>query len=107
MGDSAIRAITIGVGVIIAIATISAVMTYYNTAKQAVTEIGTGTDIAALYEEGITKTLLKTNITGTDVKNLLDYFGERNDVNKIDVKKIKLQKNNSSSIRSTKFRNFI
>lgn len=83
MDESApIRAIVIGVSVLIAVATISAVLMYYNTAKQMATNIGTGQDFAANYEQGIKDILLNSQsnvtggstITGTDVKNLLNYF---------------------------------
>ena len=78
MEDVSVRAITIGVGVLLAIVTISAVFMYYNTAKQTVRDIGAGTDIAGLYEKSVRDTLVKAangsaNITGTDVKNLLYY----------------------------------
>ncbi len=93
--DVTIRAITIGASVLIAIATISAVLTYYNSAKEMVRRIGSGTDIAGLYEKGIEETLLKGTVTGTEVKNLLNYFYGRNDV-KINVINIVVTKNNAA-----------
>ncbi len=90
--DVTIRAITIGASVLIAIATISAVLTYYNSAKEMVRRIGSGTDIAGLYEQGIEETLLKGTITGTEVKNLLNYFNGRDDVS-IMVKNILIAAN--------------
>ena len=80
MEDVTVRAITIGVGVLVSIITITAVLTYYNTAKDAVREIGSGVDIAGLYDKSIEDILLKKTVTGTDVKNILDYFSGRNDV---------------------------
>ncbi len=101
MEDVTTRAITIGVGVLISIVTITAVLTYYNTAKDAVREIGSGVDIAGLYDKSIEDILLKKEVTGTDVKNILDYFAGRDDVI-INVNKIKLFKNDTSgSIEST------
>lgn len=79
MEDITTRAITIGVSVLIAVATISAVMTYYSTAQEAVRRIGSGTDIAGLYEQGIEDTLLKNKVTGVEVKNLINYFSNRGD----------------------------
>lgn len=70
----AMRAVTIGVSVFIAIATMTAVMTYYNTAKQVVLSIGAGTDVSGLYTKSIESTLLKHTASGSDVKNLLNYF---------------------------------
>lgn len=77
-----IRAIVIGVSVLIGIATISAVLMYYNTAKQMASNVGRGQDFASNYEQNIKDILLKGSytvsgnnyITGTDVKNLLNYF---------------------------------
>lgn len=77
-----IRAIVIGVSVLIGIATISAVLMYYNTAKQMASNVGRGQDFASNYEQSIQDILLKGSytvsgdnyITGTDVKNLLNYF---------------------------------
>lgn len=83
MEDVSVKAITIGVGVLLAIVTMSAVLSYYNTAKQAVRDVGRGTDIAGLYEKSVRDVLVKTEngatatITGTDVKNLL-YYAQTN-----------------------------
>ena len=80
MEDVSVRAITIGVGVIVALVTITAVLTYYNTAKDTVRQIGSGTDIAGLYEKSIEDILLKSNLSGTDVINLLNYSKDRDDL---------------------------
>ena len=77
-----IRAIVIGVSVLLAIGTISAVLMYYNTAKQMASNVGRGQDFASNYEQSIQDILLKGSytvagdnyITGTDVKNVLNYF---------------------------------
>lgn len=83
MDESApIRAIVIGVSVLLAIATISAVLMYYNTAKQMASNVGRGQDFAGNYEQSIQDILEKGTynvsgteyITGADVKNLLNYF---------------------------------
>lgn len=83
MDESApIRAIVIGVSTLLAVATISAVLMYYNTAKQMASNVGRGQDFAANYEQSIqdiltagTYNVSGTNyITGADVKNLLNYF---------------------------------
>ena len=84
--NNAIRAITIGVSTFIAMITISAVLMYYNTARATVQEIGTGTDISQNYSKYILEILLKpdnTTVSGTDVKNILNYFylNERVNVN--------------------------
>ncbi len=95
MEDVTVRAITIGVGVLVSIITITAVLTYYNTAKDAVKEIGSGVDIAGLYDKSIEDILLKKKCNGTDVQNLLDYFAGKSNV-VINTQKLKLYKNDSS-----------
>ncbi len=74
MEDITTRAIIIGVSVLIAVATISSVMAYYSTAQDMVRRIGSGTDIAGLYDKGIENILLKNTVRGVDVKNLINYF---------------------------------
>ena len=90
MDESApIRAIVIGASLLIAIATISAVLMYYNTARQMASNVGRGQDFAANYEKGIQDILMRGSytvsgnnyITGTDVKNLLNYFYNDDTVN--------------------------
>lgn len=97
MDESApIRAITIGVSTLIAIATISAVIMYYKTARQMALSVGTGQDFAANYEESIKGILLKGEsnvsgnnyITGTDVINLINYFYDDETVD-IDISNIR------------------
>ena len=83
MDDVAIRAITVGASVLIALITISAVLTYYTTAKDMVRQIGSGTDIAGLYEKSIEEILLKKTITGTELKNLINYFDS---IGKVELK---------------------
>lgn len=72
--DNAIRAITIGVGVLIAIATISLVLTYYNTSKEAMSAIGTGNNLYKNYNKHIVDILTTPEARGTDIINLLNYF---------------------------------
>lgn len=98
MDESApIRAIVIGVSVLLAIATISGVLMYYNTAKQMASNVGRGQDFAANYEQSIQDILLtgspnvtgnNSYITGADVKNLLNYFYDNQNVT-INIKNLK------------------
>jgi hypothetical protein len=76
-----IRALTIGVSIFIAIATMTLVITYYSTARQSVAKVGTGIDISVAYDRKIDTILTLAspsnyNLTGTDVKNLLNYYYE-------------------------------
>lgn len=84
-----IRAITIGVSVFIAIATMSVVLIYYSTAKNTVSEIGTGLDISVAYNRNIEKILIKETITGEELKNLINYYYKNLDVD-INIRKIKV-----------------
>lgn len=80
--NTSVRTIVIGVSLFIAIATISAVLAYYNTARNLATKATRNAGFASKYEESIKDILISgsysvagTNyITGADVKNLLNYF---------------------------------
>lgn len=73
-----VRAITIGVSIFIAIITMTAVLSYYNAAKESVRSIGQGTDISVNYNREIESLLVKASsnyyLNGTDVKNLINYY---------------------------------
>lgn len=79
--DSAVRAITIGASIFITLATISLVLMYYNTAKSSVQKIGTGVNVEESYRNDIEETLSKPTMSGTEFKNLVNYFYKRTDVN--------------------------
>lgn len=83
--SSLFRAITIAVSVFVAIITISAVLSYYSTAKALVQGIGTGIDYNESYSDYVEGILLKGDansyITGTDVINLVNYFYKNEKVN--------------------------
>ena len=80
--NTSVRTIVIGVSLLIAIATISAVLVYYNTARNLATRVTRNSGFASKYEDSIKDILISgsysvagTNyITGADVKNLLNYF---------------------------------
>lgn len=78
MEDSAMKAIVISVSVFVAIITISAVIIYYNTAKDIVNVTGTGVDLAVAQQQDIENILLKANdntkVSGTEVMNIIKYF---------------------------------
>lgn len=106
MEDVSVRAITIGVGVLLAIVTISAVFMYYNTAKQTVRDIGAGTDIAGLYEKSVRDTLMKSELTGTDVKNLLYYAETNSDLN-ITLNNVNVYDNSTKSVKTSSYKNTV
>ena len=106
MEDVSVRAITIGVGVLLAIVTISAVFMYYNTAKQTVRDIGAGTDRAGLYEKSVRDILIKNELTGTDVKNLL-YYAETNSDLKIKLEDVTVYNNSTESVGTSSYKNTV
>lgn len=80
MNDALARFIAISAGVFIAIITISAVMTYYTTAQHSASRIGLGVNIPELKNQNITDSLTKPTVTGTEVKNIINYFYEKKNV---------------------------
>lgn len=79
MDESAItRALYIAVGLTITVITVSAIIAYYNIARSSIKDVGSGTNFDTLYREDIQSTLLSTGtdkeITGTQVKNLINYY---------------------------------
>lgn len=78
--DLPMRALFIGVSLFVVMITITAVLTFYNTAKLSVQQVGTGPDSAELYRRDIHETLLSTGanntVKGTQIINLLNYFYE-------------------------------
>lgn len=79
--DVLVRAITIGASVFITLATVTAVLMYYNTARAGVRSLGTGTNIEENYREDIKTVLYNSVVTGSDIKNILQYFCDNIDVN--------------------------
>ena len=75
-----IRLITIGSSIFVALITITAVMTYYNISKNTISQIGV-TDLADNYNENIKQVLYNPEITGAELKNILQYFKDDNTIN--------------------------
>ena len=86
--SNAMRAITVGVSVFIAIITIGGILTYYSIARNMAARIGGGNDVGQKYSEEIEDILIKgsykgTNseyLTGTEVRNLINYFYKNENV---------------------------
>ena len=72
-----IRLVSIGASIFIALVTITAVMVYYNMSRNTIAEIGV-TDLSENYNENIKQVLYKDKVTGSELKNILQYF--RNDL---------------------------
>lgn len=101
--SNAMRAITIGVSVFVAIITITGVLTYYGIVRDTAKNIGSGNDMGEKYSEEIENILLKGSykgngnsyLTGTEVLNLLNYFYKNENV-RIDIENIKYVKDDGS-----------
>lgn len=78
--DVVLRAITIGASIFITLATVTAIMMYYNTAKMSVAKVGTGTNLEEKYREDIKTLLYKEQVTGSELKNILEYFFQNQQV---------------------------
>lgn len=78
------KALYVGVSLFVTVITITALLAYYNIARESIKEVGSGTEFDALYREDIKETLLSTGInnqiTGTQVKNLVNYYYDNNAV---------------------------
>lgn len=77
--DATTRAIMIGAGLLVAIVTISLVLTYYNSARAAARAAGTGVDYDIRYRNDIEITLEKAgnvnaNVSAQEIINLIYYF---------------------------------
>lgn len=72
------KALYVGVSLFVTVITITAIIAYYNIARSSIKDIGSGTDFDTVYREDVKETLLKTGennkITGTQVKNLVNYY---------------------------------
>lgn len=71
------RALFVGVGIFLTLIIVGSLVTYYNAARDTVKSVH-GVDYETMYRDDITSELLLTNkhsqINGTQVKNLLNYF---------------------------------
>lgn len=103
--SNAMRAITIGVSVFVAIITITGVLTYYGIVRDTAKNIGSGNDIGEKYSKDIENILLRGSykgnsdeynyLTGTEVLNLLNYFYKNENV-RIDIQNIQYVKDDGT-----------
>ncbi|MDO4282025.1 MAG: hypothetical protein Q4D02_00125 [Clostridia bacterium] len=78
------KALYVGVSLFVTVITITAIIAYYNIARESIKEVGSGIDFDVLYREDVKETLLASGvnnqITGTQVKNLVSYYYDNFDV---------------------------
>ena len=77
--ETIIRFISIGASLFIILLTMTSVMSYYNTARSSISNIGV-TNLANNYNSNIQGLLYEKEVTGSDVKNMLQYFFENESV---------------------------
>ena len=74
MEDISTRAIFIGVSLFITIFTLSAIVLYFNTARQAADIVSKRTDIASKYDLVVNNNEFEGELTGVEVRALLTRF---------------------------------
>ncbi len=77
--EMALRALTIGAALFVALATVTAIILYYNTARTSISNVQY-TNINENYRDDIKVILFKDELTGVELKNVLQYFFLNKDV---------------------------
>lgn len=88
MNELTFRTMLIGVGVFVTVATLSAILLYYNVAVSSANAVSKRTNIELEYSKRITTLLEKDTLTGTDVRNVIRYY-YLNEMVEISITKIK------------------
>lgn len=79
MEDFSIKAIVIGVSVLVTIVTLSVIIIYYNAARNTANIVMNRTDIASSYEEIVNADNFEGNLSGVEVRSLIrKYAGNEN-----------------------------
>lgn len=74
MEDFSIRAIVIGVSLFVTMLTLTAILLYYNTARQVADAVSRREDIASSYERIMNKEVFEDDISGVDVRSLINKY---------------------------------
>lgn len=79
MEELPIRAIIIGVSVFVTMAVLSAILLYFNTAREIANRISLRTDIAETYDSIMNQEMFEDYLTGVQVRSLIcKYVGDSN-----------------------------
>jgi len=76
MEDFGIRAIVIGVSLLITMATLTAIILYFNTAKGIADEVNKRTDIAASFDNIVNSDNFEDTLTGVQVRSLINKYAK-------------------------------
>lgn len=74
MSELSFRTMLIAVGIFITVATLTAIILYYNVAVINANAVNKRTNIELEYSNRITTLLEKDTLTGTDVRNVIRYY---------------------------------
>ena len=87
MEDFSIRAIVIGVSLFVTMLTLTAILLYFNTARQAADVVSKRDDIATSYDRIMNNEVFEDTLSGVDVRSLINKYAESEDV-QINIVKI-------------------
>ena len=87
MEDFSIRAIVIGVSLFVTMLTLTAILLYFNTAREAVDIVNKREDIASSYDRIMNNETYEDNLSGVDVRTLINKYAESESV-EINIVKI-------------------
>lgn len=74
MEDASIKAIVIGVSLFITIITLTAVIMYFNTAKDVADQVNNRTDIAASFDNIVNSDNFEELLSGVEVRSLINKY---------------------------------
>lgn len=80
MEDFSIRAIVIGVSLFVTMLTLTAILLYFNTAREAVEVVNKREDIASSYDRIMNSETYEDNLSGVDVRTLINKYAESDSV---------------------------
>ena len=80
MEDFSIRAIIIGVSLFVTMLVLSAVIIYFNTARGIADKVSNRADIAALYDDIMNTDNFELDLTGVEVRSLINKYAGDEDV---------------------------
>lgn len=99
--EVSIRAIAIGASIAITLSVITMVMYYYSNVKVTVSQIGEGLNLANSYNNKVESVLTKKEMTGEELKNLLNYYYKNTDVT-INIRNIYSLQSNGKVVKESK-----
>lgn len=102
MEDLPIKAIVIGVSAFVTMAVLSAILLYFNTAKEIAYEVQDRTDIADIYDRVMNEDNFETMLTGVEIRSLIiKYVGNEN----INISIVEISGQNPNDYKQGEYRN--